>query len=237
MLKAANRAEDEYVAKWGYGTIVWDRRSGQYSSFIRQILQSEQWIYARFVVFDRDYDIGQVNLHGLSPIYMDDVVYMSKSKYLSTPECLTYKDFSKWEEGKSLTIAYSAETGAVLLDPTSGKYIAIISGLEDHPIEWIYKDKVGEGSTASEVVAANDIIEIWAVEIARIYDRLRREFPEQVAVFNDAEQKWEASCDADQAARCVAFDKRGSIYSITAARDRVALYRNHALRLAGWGRY
>lgn len=32
MLKAASRAEDEYVAKWGYGTIVRDLRSGQYSS-------------------------------------------------------------------------------------------------------------------------------------------------------------------------------------------------------------
>lgn len=126
----------------------------------------------------------------------------------------------------------------MLQDPVTGKYIEIIDGLEeDHPIELIYKDKVAEGSTASEVVAANEIIEIWAVEITRIYDRLRQEFPDQVAVFNDAEQKWESYCEADQAARRVAFDKPGSIYSITAARDRVALYRNHALRIARWGRY
>lgn len=123
MLQAADRAEDEYVAEWGYGTIVRDLRNGQYSSFIRQILESDpesllsasvadlpgaQWIYSRSVAFDRDYDIGQVNLHGLSPIYIDDVVYMSKSEHLTSPESLAHEDFSKWEEGKSLTIAYSA---------------------------------------------------------------------------------------------------------------------------------
>jgi|GEM_PF-2920677 len=234
MLKAANRAEDEYVAEWGYGTIVRDLRSGQYSSFLRQILQSDRWIYSRPVIFDRDYDFGQVDLHGLPPIHIDDVVYHSE---LTSPESLTYEDFSMWEDGKSLTIAYAAQTGAVLLDPVTGKYIEIINGLEDHPIELIYKDKVGEGSTASEVVAANEIIEVWAIEIARIYNRLRQEYPEQVGVFNNAEQKWESYCEADQSARRVAFGKPGSIYSITAARDRVALYRNHALRLAGWGRY
>ena len=41
MLQAANRAQDEYVAEWGSGTIVRDLRSSQHSSFIRQILQSD----------------------------------------------------------------------------------------------------------------------------------------------------------------------------------------------------
>jgi hypothetical protein len=203
------------------------------------------WIYYAPVTFDDHYDGAHIDLVGHPPIYVDNVVYYSglyesePVSPLQTPRSLVYESATELKKGQELRIAYSAKTGPVLLDPSlaSGKYIEIISGLEQHPLDMLYELKLGHGSTAEEVVAANKMVVLWEAEISRIYDRLRTEFPDEKEVFDNAQEQWEIYCEADNAARNVTYDKDGTIWSIVAARDRIALYRSHALRLAKWGRY
>jgi hypothetical protein len=144
---------------------------------------------------------------------------------------------NQWETGREINIAYSSTCGAVLLDPSSGKYIEIIDGLAEHPLDSIYQKNIGAGSTMEMVIAANEIIDLWKLEIARIYDRLRIEFPNDTAILNVAESQWNDHCAADLRAMSSATSDAGTIHSIISGNDRIALYRNHALRIANWGRF
>ncbi len=59
---------------------------------------------------------------------------------------LTYDDVSQWKPGRTVNIAYAVETGTVLLDPASGQYCEIITGLKEHPLDLLHQGKMGEGS-------------------------------------------------------------------------------------------
>jgi hypothetical protein len=200
------------------------------------------WIYYAPATFVDHHDGARIDLVGHPPIYVDSEVYYSglyesdPVSPLQTPRSLVYESATKLKKGQELRIAYSTKTGPVLLDPMTGKYIEIISGLGQLPLDMLYELKLGHGSTAEEVIAANRMVVLWEAEIARVYDRLRLEFPDEKEVFDNAQTQWDVYCEADNAARNVTFDKDGTIWSIVAARDRVDLYRSHALRLAKWGR-
>lgn len=198
------------------------------------------WLYAKPVTFISNHDVARVKLVDHPTIDLDDVIYHSGSTSeptpIATPQSLTFDEVNQWKSGREISIAYSSTCGAVLLDPSSGKYIEIIHGLKAHPLDSVYQKNIGGGSTMEMVIAANEIIDLWRLEIARIYDRLRIEFPNDTAIFNVAESQWKQHCDTDLQASLLTSSKEGTIHSILSANDRITLYRNHALRIANWGR-
>lgn len=206
------------------------------------IAASPEWLYTKACVYKTNYDSAIIMLEGHDRIYLDDVVYYSNrfnepKSPLETDDSLVYDQASQWLVGKKLSIAYSAETGAVLLDPDTGKYCEIIEGLKKHPLDALHAGYVGEGSTASVVVGASKVIELWKLEIQRIYNRLRSEFPDHVTEFNDAEASWEAFYADHLKGLKVANDKRGSVYSNAYAEEHLKLVSDFAKGLARWGRY
>ena len=96
---------------------------------------------------------------------------------------------------------------------------------------------IGEGSTASVVVGTEEAKELWIQEIQRVYDRLRYEFPDNVSEINQAQASWETHYAAQLKVIGIANDKQGSLYSMSAAEERLKLVRDHALGLVRWGRY
>jgi hypothetical protein len=199
------------------------------------------WLYAKPVTFISNHDVARIKLEAHTPIDLDDVIYHSDSNstypLFNQSQNLTYNDVNQWESGREINIAYSSTCGAVLLDPSSGKYIEIIDGLAEHPLDSIYQGNIGAGSTMEMVIAANEIIELWKLEIARIYGRLRIEYQNDLELFNTAESQWNDHCAADLRAMSSATSDAGTIHSILSGNDRITLYRNHALRLAKWGRF
>ena len=196
------------------------------------------WLYAAPATLENHYDQARIELKGYDPIFVDAGIYYSEfndnATSLRTQSSITYKNASQWETGRTLNIAYSTKTGAVLLDPATGQFIEIISGLQKHPLDIIQEQ--GAGCTADTVATIADVANLWQAEIQRIYARLRREFPQNSAAFDHAEAQWHKHCQADHAARYITFNKQGSIHSISSAYSYIELYRNHALRLAQWGR-
>ena len=134
------------------------------------------WLYSNPVTFISNHDVARIKLQGHDPIDLDDVIYHSNNTTGKSPltpsHYLTFDEVNQWKSGREINIAYSSTSGAVLLDPRSGKYIEIIHGLKVHPLECVYQSKVGGGSTMEMVIAANEIIDLWKLEIARIYDRV-----------------------------------------------------------------
>ena len=196
------------------------------------------WLYAAPATLENHYDQARIELKGHDSIFVDAGIYYSEfndnATSLRTQPSITYKNASQWETGRTLSIAYSTKTGAVLLDPATGQFIEIISGLQKHPLDIIQEQ--GPGCTAGTVDTIADVANLWQAEIQRIYARLRREFPQNSAAFDHAEAQWHKHCQADHAARHITFNKQGSIHSISSAYSYIELYRNHALRLAQWGR-
>lgn len=197
-----------------------------------------EWLYKASCEYQADHDMARVDLAGYDPLYLDNVAYCSRFDGDDLfPDSLKYEDVSKWKPGRSVSIAYASETGAVLLDPATGKYCEITSGLTQHPLDLLREEYIGEGSTASVVVGTSKVIDLWKKEIARIYDRLRYEFPEQVAELDQAQESWEAFYAAQLKVLGIVNDKGGSIYSLAYAQEHLKLVSDYAKGLAGWGRY
>lgn len=210
-------------------------------AFASALATTPEWLVQIDAVYDDDHDQSRVDLVGYEPLYLDPVVYYADWENdwtLADPDKnLTYYKLSEWESGRRVQIAYSTETGPVLLDPETGQYTEIVDGLQAHPLDIYYKELQGEGSTASVVVASNEIIEIWDQEIARIYERLRKEFPEKSHVFDSAESAWDEFLVTDSYARGATYHKEGSYYSSSSAESKVISRRNHAMRIAKFGRF
>lgn len=123
-----------------------------------------------------------------------------------------------------------------MFDPESGQYTEITSGLKEHPLDAVLEDKMGQQSTAEIVVASNEVIELWKKEIARIFKRLKSDHPDKATVFEQAEKQWQEFFLSQRAAIWAANDQQGTLYSILAAQQHVALVRDYGLNLAKWGK-
>ena len=210
-------------------------------AFASALAADPEWLVQIDAVHTSNHDQARVEIAGYEPLYLDPEVYYADWENdwtLADPaKNLTYYDLKDWESGRKVKIAYSTKTGPVLLDPGNGQYTEIVDGLEPHPLDLYYEEHQGEGSTASVVVTSNKIIEIWDQEIARIYERLRKEFPDESHVFDSAEWAWNEFLEADSHARGASYHKEGSYYSSSSAESKVIIRRNHAMRIAKFGRF
>lgn len=161
---------------------------------------------------------------------------------------ISWAEIERWERGKLLHIAYRPESGVVLLDPQSGKYIPIISGLELHPIDLFLKKKLEKARTTYDYrIAHQGATNLWDIEIHRAYKDLLSSYPscmedlkeEEVNLFKksenalvEAQRKWIGFRDAERAA-IYKFNllKQGTLHLISADAAVMDLSRRRALAL------
>jgi uncharacterized protein YecT (DUF1311 family) len=146
---------------------------------------------------------------------------------------LTNVDIDKWPRGKHLNIAYSAEDGAVLLDPDSGKFALIISGLQQHPIDIMTDRCLQTAGTTSEIVKCHaEELGFWDKEMNRFYTLVLASLsPEQRQAVQTSQREWLRFRDAQKAAAAAVFT-HGTMSRITAAIEITNTTKEQAQRLA-----
>ena len=86
---------------------------------------------------------------------------------------LTSDDLHSWERGKSLTLAYSRAEGVMLIDPSTNKFVRLLSMKSDHPIDSYLEqelDKPDASSTQGMVEAYDRATDLWELEVKRLDD-------------------------------------------------------------------
>lgn len=195
------------------------------------------WLYREPVTYISQHDPARIKIAAIGMLDLDPHPYQTNVKEIVYfDQHLRYDNVSKWEAGRELQIAYSASTGSVLLDPESGKFVEIISGLSTHPIDAIHRHQMEHGNTAEHAIAADRTVKLWKQEIARIYRMLKLRFPAHTKELDHAEQNWLKHCQSDLEALSCVTDKSGTIHIIHSYSDRLILHRVHALRITRWGR-
>jgi len=98
------------------------------SVFLASIAQAQtpKWEWSEKVTFGGTQDPKQIVLSDNRGI---EVIY----------DALKYEEVDQWPVGKSLLLGYAMKTGAVIIDPDTGKFLPIISGLKQHPIDTIIR--------------------------------------------------------------------------------------------------
>ena len=168
---------------------------------------------------------------------MDPARYYGLQENGAEVAALDYGQISELKKGDLLEIAYAKASGVVLREPENGSFLEITDGLKVHPIDHIQQEKAAEGSTASLVTAASHAIILWEIEIDRLYQKLKAEYPDDLDAISDAEAAWHTFYTQHLRLNRLTNDKRGSIFSIESAVQRVGLVRDYARNLATWGRY
>lgn len=133
-----------------------------------------------------------------------------------------------------LVLAYSRETGPVLVDMATGRLLPVRSGWQRHPLDVYLDDREGrEGSTADMVQWASEAAALWRQEMSRIHRfLLARASPAVRERLIDAQARWEKFEEAERAwIMAIDQEEQGTIGRIIAAGRRLALVRERALHL------
>ncbi len=122
----------------------------------------EDWLYREPVRYAENHDPSMV--------WLEDGAQL-QVRYGRIP----WKEVEAWPAGKELFVAYQPKTGAVLQDPTSGRHIPVIAGLETHPIDTLLeRDVAKNSSTLGMVSAIGDATARWDHELNRSYREVQR---------------------------------------------------------------
>lgn len=146
---------------------------------------------------------------------------------------ITFDELYKWSKGKRLLIAYDAATGAVLVDPVTGRSIAIITtGLEKHPIDMLVGKCLDINTTTRGMVECLQQGNAkWNTELNRVYNLLLASLPdEQQNVLRAAQREWLKYRDA-QITSINAVYREGTISFISRAEEIMRLTKEQAQRL------
>ncbi|MDV7391613.1 hypothetical protein RZS08_09685, partial [Arthrospira platensis SPKY1] len=182
-------------------------------------------------------DPSRVILSNGQDLHLDTDAYLSdwSRSERSYPPGLRFELVRKWPVGEPLQIAFSAETGTVLLHPASGLYLAIQSGLETHPLDLALQEILSQSSSADMVGAYQDFQKHWDREIQRLYNHWINKRPQDADVIREARTTWRAFQSAQRAMIMRTHDQEGSMHTIAAIRNSYQLSRNHARQMAEWG--
>lgn len=195
------------------------------------------WLAKLEVIFERSSDPARIILQDGQDLSMDEDAYLSdwSRSERSYPPGLRFEQVGKWRTGEPLQIAFSRETGTVLLHPASGLFLTIQSGVTTHPLDVALNEVLAESDTVQMMDAYNAFREHWDREIQRLYNHWMRERPQDADIIREARATWYAFRPAQQALIARAHDRDGRMHSIAYARNVYLLSRNHALQLAAWG--
>lgn len=197
-------------------------------------LEAADWSYKervryRAVGSTKESDSGWVFLDGGHELYVSHTG-------------IKWAEVAGWKTGRTLWIAYKPETGAVLLDPGTGKHAFILAGSKPHPIDIIWGRKVkAAGGTAASVKCCVDTGKLWDRELNRVYKfllahRRPRSFSRQEKdQLIDAQRKWIQFRDAQCAAIRTVYSKGSdSVLRVYAAEFQMEVTRQQVLRLSSF---
>jgi hypothetical protein len=160
--------------------------------------------------------------------------------YTNTVKCVSYQmqgyaeldDGAElrvpWEvpENTTLLMAYSVETGPVLIDPT-GKRTPFAN---KHPIDLIFsKGDRFDADNASIDAGMVSETELWNKEIERIYTRLELVLPKRDV--ENSRKAWKKSLETHTALAGGCYDYNGTQSAIDYSGAILSLTREHALTL------
>ena len=190
---------------------------------------ANEWLYREEVRYLSRHDPSIIRLKGGQGL---------RVKYAA----ITWKDVSGWKADRRLTMAYKPETGSILLDPATGKYISILSSTKMHPIDILLRKESDKApNTLASVNAQVKAGELWDKELNRVYkllleDAWPRKFTRQEKdALISSQRKWIQFRDAQLAASGVVYGKRnGTAQKINAAFQATDLTRSQALRLGSF---
>ena len=199
------------------------------------------WLYKEDVQYQENHDPSRIFLIDGRILFM-------------TCNNISWQEIENWKKGKLLHIAYRTETGSVLLDPLSGKYIPIKSGLTEHPLS-VLMDKRGDrgGSTRDMVNWHIEFEELWRQDMNRSHSELleayssyledmdrdeRKSYEEGKQNLIVAQQKWIEFRDAESLAVGMYYGawwdsgKHGSFSQVECAMENMILTSVRASDLA-----
>jgi uncharacterized protein YecT (DUF1311 family) len=164
---------------------------------------------------------------------------------------LRHEDVEAWPIGKSLLLGYAAKTGAVLIEPDTGKFLPIISGLKQHPIDTIIRRCIATEGPRSGM----DIPQcyekgyvLWDAEMNVWYSRLMAakdgsDFTKNGRLLDDADQhllqqsqvQWMHFRDLQLKAIAAIYGHiDGALWAQVAQRKKIELPKQQALQLASY---
>lgn len=151
----------------------------------------------------------------------------------AVPGRLAFEDVNAWPKGKALSIALTASDGPVLVDPTTGRFIPILT-IDKHPIDTLVGQCLEREMTTVGMV---DCIRVgeerWEREMNREYRGLVQALSGQKRrAVERAQSAWLAYRVA-QVAAIGAIDVEGTASQISRARACLELVKAQAERLAG----
>lgn len=152
-----------------------------------------EWLYKEDVHYQENHDPSRI--------------FLIDGRILSmTYNNISLQEMENWKKGKLLHIAYRIETGRVLLDPQSGKYIPIHWGLKEHPLDILYSEeleKVHNNANFSTLESRFadlweqdmnrsycDLLELYKTIAVNVNDEDRKSFKEEPQKLIDAQKEW-----------------------------------------------
>ncbi len=193
--------------------------------------QASPWEWSEKAVFLTTHDPMVIQLDGDREL---EVIY----------DAVRYEDVEKWPEGKSMQLAYSAKTGAVLIDPDNGKFLPVITGLKQHPIDAI----ITRCTEAPETKTTLDIrncytrgYALWDAEMNLWYGRLMASKSPDLLddagkhMLQQAQVQWLCFRDAEIKVIVAIYSRRdGTIWGQVAQQKKIELTKQQALQLASY---
>ena len=197
-------------------------------------LEGADWSYREEVRYQgvgsvKEADAGWVFLEGGHELYVN---------YTG----IKWRTLAGWKTGRRLVISYKPETGAVLLDPASGKHAFILASSKLHPIDIMWGRKFKDASTTkASVQCCVDTGKLWDRELNRIYrfllaqSRPRPFSAKEKEQLINAQRKWIQFRDAQCAAIRTVYSKRlDSVRRVYAAEFQMEVTRQQVLRLSSF---
>ena len=190
---------------------------------------ASEWLYKEEVVYSSQHDPSRVSLNDGHVL---EITY----------DGITFNEMGKWKYGRKVLVAYRPETGAVLLDPSTAKYISINRSTRNHPIDLIWwKDAREARNTIEEVQARTKGRQLWDKELNRVYklllgdSRWRKFTKEEKDVLINSQRKWIQFRNAQLLSIEAFYGKRtGIIQRIHSARQGLELTRGQTLFLSNF---
>jgi len=201
-----------------------------------------EWLVVREVVYIDDFGQAGMDFEGMDRLYLDSQTFfevwgLHGEEDPTIKPALRYEQVQEWERGQKVEIRYSVQTGAVVYDPESGLYIGIKQGLVDHPLDELFTEKKGEGSTMSVLFASREVRELWKKEIGRLYDEMAERLDADGKADLEAARKvWDDHYNFHMilARQRLQTAMPGSGASYYFALESLRFIRHHGMTLARW---
>lgn len=141
---------------------------------------------------------------------------------------------NRWSPGRALVVAYSAQSGAVVIDSETGTHMAVLAGFgKSHPLDRLLERSLNLAVSQLDRVEAYDVsARHWDAETKRIDDFILRDerVPEagQRAV-QKARQAWADYREKQRGVVRQLYNlPSGTIWSLYSAQHQHQVARNHA---------